>query len=254
MIKTLYASLTAAFALVSIGTASAVTYTENFDNLASGLPAGWTVSSNATATTIGNQNATYNPAQILWSSTTGQFGNYASATGLTAAATAAEQNASTNRALAERQTGAFGDPGVAFNFNFSTTGATVSALSIDLQMLSVQTRSTAFTLQYGVGPSPSTFTTLGTYNDPGVFGSTSFAFTNADFGTALDNQANVTFRIVALTASAGSGSRDTVGIDNFSLTSSAPITPVQIPEPATYMLLGMGALVCGQRFLRRKQS
>lgn len=245
-------ALLAGICLAVAGTARAVTYTQTFDGIGSGLPSGWSVSSNASATSIGNQNATYNPAAVSWGSTTGQFFNGASATGLASTATTAEQAASTNRALAERQTGAFGDPGVAFNFNFSTTGALISSISLDLMMLSVQTRSTTFTIQYGIGPNPTSFTTLGTYADPGVFGTTTVTFTTTDFGTSLDNQANVFFRIVALTASSGTGSRDTVGIDNFSITSDVDINPIAIPEPATYMLFGMGLLVCAQQFRRRR--
>ncbi|MGI8821599.1 MAG: PEP-CTERM sorting domain-containing protein [Chthoniobacterales bacterium] len=238
--------------LIAAGTLHAVTYTETFNSLASGLPPGWTVSSNATATTIGNQNAAFAPAATAWSSLAGTFQNSASATGLASTATTAQQAASADRALALRQIGTFGDPGAAFNFNFSTTGATVSNISIDLMMLSVQTRSTTFTLQYGIGPNPTAFTTLGTYADPGTFGTTSISFTTADFGTNLDNQSNVFFRVVALTASTGTGSRDTVGIDNFSITTSVPIGV--IPEPATYMLFGIGLLACAQRFRRSSKK
>lgn len=42
------------------------------------------------------------------------------------------------------------------------------------------------------------------------------------------------------------GSDAGLAIDNFSITG--------IPEPSTYMLLGLGLLVCGQRFLRRKTN
>lgn len=242
----------AATSLALAGRAHAVTYTENFDNLSNGLPAGWSVSSDATATNIGNQSGTYIATAgttTAWGDTTAGFKNSASATGLASTATTATQTSASNRALGLRQTGAFADPGAAFNFNFSTSGATVSNISIDLMMLSVQGRSTTFTIQYGVGPNPTSFTTLGTYPDPGTFGTTSFTFGTADFGTSLNNQSNVFFRIVALTAATGSGSRDTVGIDNFSLTSSNPIST--IPEPATYILFGVGLLVCAQRFRRR---
>jgi hypothetical protein len=119
-------------------------------------------------------------------------------------------------------------------------------------MLSVQTRSTTFSIQYGVGANPSSFTTLGTYTDPGAFGTTNFSFTTTDFGSNLDNQSSVFFRVTALAASTGTGSRDTVGIDNFNLTSSGAISPIAtIPEPATWMLMGVGLLIGAQR-LRRK--
>ncbi|MGZ4966792.1 MAG: PEP-CTERM sorting domain-containing protein [Chthoniobacterales bacterium] len=239
--------------LTFVVTATAVTYTENFDNIQSGwpnYPPGWGGSTGATASSVGLFQP-FNQATVAWSSTTGQFANYASATGNTGSEPTATQAADTNRSLGIRPTAAFGDVGAAFNFNFSTSGVTVSAISIDLMMLSVQTRSTTYTIQYGIGNSPSSFTTLGTYPDPGVFGTTTFSFTTTDFGTNLDNQSSVWFRIVSLAASTGSGSRDTVGIDNFSLTSSGAIsTLLLVPEPATYMLLGLGALVCAQQFRR----
>jgi PEP-CTERM motif len=37
-----------------------------------------------------------------------------------------------------------------------------------------------------------------------------------------------------------------IAIDNFTFSAA--------PEPSVYMLLGVGILLCGQRFLRRKSS
>jgi hypothetical protein len=234
---------------------AASNYTQNFDGIASGLPTGWSVSSNATATSVGNQNATYNSAATSWGDATGAFKNVAAVDSLTSGASAATQAAATDRALGLRQTATFGDPGAAFNFEFSSIGAQISSIAFDLQMLSVQTRSTTFSIQYGIGPSPSTFTTLGTWADPGAFGSTTFTFTTTDFGTNLDNQSDVLFRVVALSPSTGTGSRDTVAIDNFSLvTGQGMIQPIAaVPEPATIgmMVLGAGLLAGAQRFRRK---
>jgi hypothetical protein len=70
-----------------------------------------------------------------------------------------------------------------------------------------------------VGNSPGSFTPVGTYTDPGIFASTNKTFS---FGAALDNQSqNVWIRVVALSASTGAGSRDTFGIDNFTLSYTA---------------------------------
>lgn len=230
------------------------TYTQNFDSLGSGLPNGWSVSSTATATSIGTQGATFTQTAgttTSWSDSSGAFKNVASAS-VGVGASTATQTAASDRALGVRPTAAFGDPGVAFTFNFSTLGVTVSSVSLDLDMLSVQTRSQTYSIQYGVGANPSSFTTIGSYADPGVFGTTTDTFTTTDFGTNLDNQSSVFFRVVALGASTGSGSRDTVAVDNFSLTSSGPITPLlAVPEPATWILMGAGLLVGAQR-LRRK--
>ena len=98
-------------------------------------------------------------------------------------------------------------------------------------MLNVQTRSTIWTLAFGIGATPTSFTSLGTYIDPGVFGSTTTTFTASDFGTNLNNLAIAWFRISALTASTGSGNRDSFAIDNFAITA--------IPEPDAAALLGV---------------
>ena len=42
------------------------------------------------------------------------------------------------------------------------------------------------------------------------------------------------------------GSDDALALDNFTFSA--------IPEPSVYMLLGVGLLLCGQRFLRRKRA
>src|SRR5688572_20253845 len=55
-------------------------YTQNFDGIGAGLPAGWSVRTNATASDLGTT-ATFNGAQVSWSTTTGQFANYAAAVG-----------------------------------------------------------------------------------------------------------------------------------------------------------------------------
>ena len=82
-------------------------------------------------------------------------------------------------------------------------------------MLSVQPRSTTFTIQIGVGATP-TWTTLTTYGDNATFSTSPFTFTGTQL-SALSGQANAWIRIVALTASSGSGNRDTIGLDDVSL-------------------------------------
>ena len=66
-------------------------------------------------------------------------------------------------------------------------------------MLSVQTRSTTWTIQYALGATPTTFATLGTYSDPGVFGITTKS--GLLLGAEVNNQADpLSIRIVALSA------------------------------------------------------
>jgi autotransporter-associated beta strand protein len=151
----------------------------------------------------------------------------ASATGMASTAASADQIAATDRAMGIRQTGAFGDPGAAFEFTLANTvGFKDFSMGIDLEMLSVQTRATTWTIDYRVGTIGS-FTSLGTYSDPGAFGTTPRSFDLTGI-TALNNQGDtVTFRVAALSASVGGGSRDSFGIDNFSLNYAvAPITSV----------------------------
>ena len=197
-----------------------VIYSQNFDSIAGGLPLGWSVSANATGSSLGTA-ATFTQAASPWS-TSGAFFNAASANGagITSASDTAAQAASPDRAVAVRPTGSFADPGASFIYRFSTTGTTISSISFDMEQLSAQPRSTTWSIQYGLGASPTSFTEIGTYADPGVWGSQTLSFGTAAFGTALDNQADVVFRVVALVSSTGAGNRDTTGIDNFQIRTS----------------------------------
>jgi hypothetical protein len=205
----------AAQAQVTLGSTP---YTENFDNLASGLPTGFSVYTGATATAVGTA-ATLTTAATPWNNTSGAFKNFASATGLTATASTADQAAATNRALGVRPTGTFGDPGAAFVFQAAnTTGKTDFQLSFLLQSLDNSVgRSVTWTVDYAIGATPTAFTPVasGTGTTSPTFGSTPIT---VSFGTALDNATGpVWIRVVALAASTGSGSRPTSAIDDFSL-------------------------------------
>ena len=182
------------------------------------MPTDWTTRTGANASGLGTSQA-FSTAEIAWSDTGAAFKNFASATGLSSGASTAQQNDSTDRALGIRPSGSFGEPGASFQYVFTTTGETIDSISFDLMMLSVQGRSTTYTIQYGVGAAPTSFTTLGTWSDPGVWGTTALTFDTGDFGSSLDNQANLVFRVVALSSSTGSGSRDSVAIDNFVINS-----------------------------------
>ncbi len=236
MKKLIYSVATMACAAGSSFGQTAVTsnYTQTFDGIGTALPSGWTVRTGATATSLGTSGA-FTTAAATWADTGGSFKNVASSDGLTSTATTAAQNASTDRALGVRQSGTFGDPGASFAFNINTTTATISAISLKAQMLSVQTRSTTWTIDYGIGAVPTSFTTIGTYVDPGTFGSTTLSFGVGDFGTALNNQTSVWIRVTALTASTGSGNRDTFGIDDFTITA--------VPEPHEYGIAFAGMLI-----------
>jgi len=269
----LFASL-AARAQATLGTSP---YVQNFDNLASGLPTGFSVYTAATATSLGTAPT---PAQLLltpsaatttsgtphvtspagtstaWTATAAGFKNVASATVLNSKATADAQAAATNRALGVRQTGSFGDGttgvGPAFAFQIAnTTGKTDFALSFKLQSLdSTSTRTTTWRVDYGTGTTPSAFTQVGTTTTtpatPAVATTGQFFANNtvtASFGGALDNLTGpVWIRIVAPTATTGSGSRPTSAIDDFSLTWNANATSPQLAVSPTTLDFGKQAI------------
>ena len=198
-------------------------YTQDFNGLGSAIPAGFSVYTAATATSLGTA-ATVAPAAVAWNNTTGAFKNFASATGLTGTAAVADQTAATNRALGVRQTSAFGDPGAAFVFQATnTTGKKNLTLTFQLQSLDKDiTRSAIWRVDYATGANPTTFTTVGSGT---TIGGSTFSNTTvtASFGTALDEQAGpVTIRIVTLVATSGAGSRPSSAIDDFRLTWESP--------------------------------
>ncbi|QUV81083.1 endonuclease/exonuclease/phosphatase family protein [Chloracidobacterium sp. D] len=227
-----------------------ILYVETFDGIGSGLPSGWTVRTGATATSLGTP-ASFSTTPIDWANTSGAFKNFASANnaGFNASTPDTTQNSAPDRALGIRQTGGFGDPGAAFTYQRNTTGETITAVSFDAQMLSVQPRSTTWTLQYGVGANPTSFVTLATYTDPGTWGNTNISVTLSPTQSAeVSNQPSVFFRIVALSASSGSGNRDSFGIDNFTLTGGGPppTAPIVPSCPGTVAAFqGTTAVACG---------
>lgn len=223
---------------VSTGAQVALTgagYTQNFNSIGKGLPPGWSVRTNATATDLGTP-VNFNTNAVSWGSSAGQFCNTAGPTNnLLALAVGNEsaslQSAFTNRCLSIRQTAAFGDPGAAFVLQIAnTSGFRKLAFSVDLDTLSPQAHSTVWTVDYAIGDLPASFAPLGTSSDPGVFGTINQSYSlGAD---ANDQSQNVWIRITALSPSTGTtGNRDTFGIDNFVLSyevSSAAAIPLFI--------------------------
>lgn len=197
-------------------------YLQDFNSLAGGLPAGWTVRTNATATSLGTS-MDIPVATKTWGDTPGEFRNCAATlsnagTNFLGGESATIQNNCTNRALAVRQTASFGDPGAAFVLQIANTlNLTNLAFTADLDLLKTNAHSTDWKLEYAVGDSPAVFTTLDTFHDPGAFGAIT---RTCALGKDTANQpANVWIRVVALVASSGTnGSRETFGVDNFSLT------------------------------------
>jgi hypothetical protein len=199
-------------------------YTQNFNTISNGLPAGWSVRTNASATGLGTP-APFPAGAKSWADTAGGFGNCAGnvancGTNFAGAESSSIQSSTTNRCPTVRQTGSFGDPGAAFVFQITNTaGFSNLAFSVDLSLLHTNSNSTTWTIDYAVGNTPASFTALGTNFDPGFFCTTNRCFT---LGTDADNQTNnVWIRIAALSAASGGGNRETFGIDNFVLHYSA---------------------------------
>ncbi|MGI4833072.1 MAG: choice-of-anchor J domain-containing protein [Janthinobacterium lividum] len=212
-------------------TLGASPYTEAFDGLATGLPVGFGIYTGATASSLGTA-APLTTAATAWTNTTGAFKNFASAD-IGSTATSAAQTAATDRALGVRQTGTLGDPGASFVFQVAnTSGRTDFALTFKLQSLDAASpRVATWTVDYGLGPAPTSFTPLAT-------GTTGNAFSNTtipvSFGTALDdNSGPVTIRISTLAATTGSGNRPSSAIDDFQLSWKTPTatTPVLTVAP-----------------------
>jgi hypothetical protein len=227
---------------VVLGTGTA--YTENFNALGSGLPAGFGLYTAASAT---SQGTAATAAQTFltpgtttnWTNTTAGFKNYASAS-VGAGTTTANQAAATNRALGVRQSGAtvtgsttaVYDPGASFVFKLANTTNRIGfSLDFKLQSLDASsTRTTTWTVDYGVGTNPTSFTAVASGTTGGSF---SNATITADFGLALNNLSGpITIRISALDASTGSGNRASTAIDDFTLNWSPSTAPLLTPTPS----------------------
>ena len=199
-------------------------YTQNFDGISAGLPAGFSAKVGATASLLstGDMTPAGAWAPTVWNNVTAGTKNFASATGLTAAADATAQGAATNRAFGIRQTSATGyDPGSAFVMLLdNTTGKTNFQLSFQLQSLdNTSGRTTTWIVDYGLGDTPTSFTPVST--TPATLTTTpTFGATNVsvNFGSSLNNlNQKVWIRVVALSATTGSGNRPSSAIDDVQL-------------------------------------
>lgn len=206
--------------------------TINFDAIGtSGLPSGVYIKQEATALDLGTEATVYGGnfnTGTVWNQSSLGFKNFASATGLTSTASTATQGASTNRALGVRQTSAVGvggDPGAAFAFQLAnTTGKSNVQLEFKLQSLDAPVaagRTTTWKVDYGVGLSPSAFSTVTT--SPATLTTVNGTFLNTtvtvNFGSALNNISQpIWIRIVALTGTSGGGNRPTSAIDDVKFT------------------------------------
>nr|MBA2746397.1 nuclease [Flavisolibacter sp.] len=163
----------------------------------------------------------FSNAKAAWNFTSAGFRNFASATGLSSAATIAAQDASANRALGVRQTGTLeigGDPGAAFIFLLeNTTGRNNLKIDFNLQSLDAgSARVTTWSVDYALGDNPASFTATTATGSLTTGGSTwSNQVVSVNLPAALNNQnQKVWVRIVALTPTTGGGSRASTAIDD----------------------------------------
>ena len=225
-------------------------YTQSFDTLGTAMPAGWHVFSGATATSIGTDVSGVPTSLVLsatdWSSSTINYRNVASAlnSGVNSGDSSGAQSAYTNRSLGARQgtasSSTVGDPGAAFGFNFATTNVNVTAVSFSAQIVSSNANATTWFLQSANGATPTSWTTLATFNDPGTFGATTVSVSSSTIGTALNNRTNAWLRVVALSATTFGGTRDTFAIDNFSIT-VGPVVAISAQPAALTRTSGQSA-------------
>ncbi|RAJ75651.1 hypothetical protein CLV59_109265 [Chitinophaga dinghuensis] len=197
-------------------------YLIDFNNIANGLPAGVSVKTTPTSTSIGaDPSGTFlwAPAKASWQATGGGFKNYASAgdasLGMGSISTA--QDASTNRALGVRQTSAV-EP-VAFVFEIAnTTGKSNLAMNFNLQSLDTSSKRTSvWYVDYAIGDNPTTFTTVSATGTSLVTGGGLYTnnLITVNFGAALDNKnSKVYIRILCTEKTGSAGNRSSTAIDD----------------------------------------
>jgi len=244
-------------------TLSGTSYTQNFNSIGTGLPTGWSTYSLATASSVGtiklfSTSTDYGryadtlncPSDVNG----GGFKNYPSANVATAAMSCTEQKTVTDRAIGVKQVSQTNashpnlEPGAAFVLKLAnTTGATALNLAFKLQSLDYTApRTTTWVVDYFVGNTLGASDVFTPATTTGTMTTGNLTFSNnpitVNFGSALDNKAtNVWIRIVALTASTGSGSRAVTAIDDVNLTWTGSVGVADVANAPTTELKVLGA-------------
>lgn len=221
-------------------------YVQDFNNLGSGLPDGWTVYSSSTDTALGTV-AAFTAAPTTWASVTSDtsFRNISSDT-LATGSNATTQAANPDRAIGFRpQNAATRDGSVVLEIA-DTLGFAGFSLGVDLFTANnAGSTNQTYNIEFRIGSS-GPFSLLGTYATVSPFGSFSFTTGGATLAS-LDNQSQpIQFRI----HNSGGGSDssyDTLGIDNVALGYSA------IPEPSTHAAVVAALALGGAAWCRRRR-
>jgi hypothetical protein len=142
-----------------------------------------------------------------------------------------------------------GDPGAAFVLQVADTlGYRDFAVAFSFHLVDEEGRVGTWTLDYALGSSPASFTSLGSFSR-NAWGSQS---ENWALPADVNDQAQpLWIRLAALTPATGTGSRDSVALDDFGLT-YGPATAV--PEPRAWaMAVSAGLLgLAGWRRAQRR--
>jgi len=268
--STLLVALSLAFTAANAQTPltlSGTSYSQNFDAMTpsgSTLPTGWYVDTAASSTSLGTVavvtalgkpyvlpggdtscKSGSNSAYV----TTRGFKNYPSATAIGTQPTVdicVAGDAITNRALGVRQVGVTAyDPGAAFCLYIAnTTGLTNFNLAFKLQSLdSSSPRTVNWIVDYGMGATPSSFTTITSTTGTWTTGNHTYSnnAVTASFGSSLDNQSGpIWVRVRPSAASTGSGNRPSTAIDDISLTWTGNAGPSGVSDVATQPVLSLG--------------
>lgn len=246
----LRAAIICSFATAARGqiTLSGSLYVQDFNSLASGLPSGWSVSTGATANSLGTT-ASFTSAATPWNAATAgtEFRNIASFN-LAAGASTSAQHSSVDRALGWRPLTAAGRNGAVTLAIANTTGFTNFGLNFSVFTGNNVASDQSYVVEYRVGEVGS-FVQLGNPYTTGAPLSIAHYYFGAPDLSAFNDQSEPLYLRFRGVATGGSGSLDTLGIDNVQLSFSASA----IPEPSTYAAV-CGALALLVAALRRRKA
>ncbi|HWA84968.1 MAG TPA: hypothetical protein VG710_01995 [Opitutus sp.] len=246
----------AALIVILSGTAAAqvtltgTSYVQDFNGLGGALPTGWSVTTAATANSLGTS-ASFQSAPTNWSASLSteprSFRNIAS-NNIASGANAATQSADSDRALGWRPGDAASRNGAVTLAIANTTGFTNFNVSISLFSPNNVSNDQTYAFEYRVGNSGA-FTQLGsTYTTGTVFGAATITANSITLSALNDQHSPVYFRIRGAASSGTSSSGlDVLGIDSFNLSFSG----TSIPEPATNAVV-VGLIIFAGAMVRRR--